>query len=123
MTFSEWLNQQDIELCKWEYVEPADCTPHDHVLVPYTPEETDIIIERYLRNVRKIYGDMPAARRGFSGNVEEGVTDPSLYNDEVRLETSLSRTMVQCTRLLSEEIRVRIPGGARGSAGRILDNM
>ena len=61
MTFSEWLNQQDIELCKWEYVEPVGCTPHDHVLVPYTPEETDIIIERYLRNVRKIYGDMPAA--------------------------------------------------------------
>ena len=59
MTFSEWLNQQDIELCRWESVgEGAD---HHHVLMPFEPEETDIIIERYLRNVRKIYGDMPAA--------------------------------------------------------------
>lgn len=59
MTFSEWLDQQDIELCQWQSVgEGAD---HHHVLMPFEPEETDIIIERYLRNVRKIYGDMPAA--------------------------------------------------------------
>jgi hypothetical protein len=67
MKFSEWINQQDIELARWEYVEgpePGDVFAshsHHHELVPYTPEETDIIIERYLRNVRKIYGDMPAA--------------------------------------------------------------
>jgi hypothetical protein len=58
VNFSDWLNQQDIELCQWQSVgEGAD---HHHTLVPFTPEETDVILERYLRNVRKIYGDMPA---------------------------------------------------------------
>lgn len=65
MKFAEWLNQQDIELCQWESVgEGAD---HHHVLVPFTPEETDIIIERYLRNVRKIYGDQPAKAQWRDG--------------------------------------------------------
>lgn len=64
MKFSEWTNQQDIELAHWEPVEKYDLwgnDVHEHELVPYTPEETDVIIERYLRNILKIYGDQPAA--------------------------------------------------------------
>lgn len=63
---SEWLNQQDIELAHWEPVESYDMwgnEEHDHQLVPYEPDEVDAILERYLRNVRKIYGDQPAAKR------------------------------------------------------------
>jgi hypothetical protein len=53
MKFSEWLNQQDIELAHWE---PRSLPDHHHDLVPFEPEETDAILERYLRNVRMIYG-------------------------------------------------------------------
>lgn len=64
MNFGEWLDQQDIALGRWEPVADYDLfgnESHHHELTPFTPEETDIILERYLRNVRKIYGDMPAA--------------------------------------------------------------
>lgn len=56
MTFWEWLNQQDMHLARWETTGET-FEDHDHVLVPLEEEETEALLERYLRNVKKIYGD------------------------------------------------------------------
>jgi len=62
-TFWEWLNAHDIELCKWTLVEGPEAgdvmgkTDHHHELVPLEMAEAEAVLERYLRNVRGIYGD------------------------------------------------------------------
>jgi hypothetical protein len=64
ITFWEWLNQQDIHLARWQPTEEYDLwgnDRHEHVLVPLEEEETEVILERYLRNVRKVYGEPRAA--------------------------------------------------------------
>lgn len=62
-TFWEWLNIHDMHLAKWELVdgpEPGDVmgrTDHHHELIPLDMEETEAILNRYLRNIKKAYGD------------------------------------------------------------------
>lgn len=52
MTLVEWLNQQDIELCRWEYIEGDSATEHRHELVPLEPDEAETILSRYLKEVQ-----------------------------------------------------------------------
>ena len=53
MKFSEWLKVNDMTITKWH--------PVDEVGYEVPDDEVDIIVERYLRNVKKIYGDPVAA--------------------------------------------------------------
>lgn len=60
VTFWDWLNVHDMHLARWECVEEYDMwgnDKHEHVLVPLDMEETEAILDRYLRNVKKVYGD------------------------------------------------------------------
>jgi hypothetical protein len=59
-TFWEWLNLHDMHLCKWEMFTGEDNLQHRHELVPLEMEEAEAVLERYLRNVRKIYGEQKA---------------------------------------------------------------
>lgn len=54
MTFWEWLNQHDMRLARWEG------RGQRRELILLTEEETEVILERYLRNVRMIYGEPQA---------------------------------------------------------------
>jgi hypothetical protein len=61
MTFGEWLDQNDLILGKW-------VTEHDKpALKPLTAEESENALERYLRNVKQIYGDQKATCSSCEG--------------------------------------------------------
>ena len=49
-TFFDWLNVQDMHLCGYKLVQdPDEPEAHEHVLYPLEMEETEAVLERYLK--------------------------------------------------------------------------